>query len=136
MILPRIWRPLSPLARLTMTNKYSRGRVSAGTSWPQRSVTRLQPGRAKENITSNQLQDEPSCCWGSETRRSQNAAGRQLRSAEGERKGEVVLVRMQKGTTGDEGDQAGVLDVGSGDVWPWSEEVSCAAPSCKKVTPG
>lgn len=47
-----------------------------------------------------------------------------------------MLVGMQKGTTGDEGDQAGVLDVGSGDVWPWREEVSCAAPSCKKVTPG
>lgn len=48
----------------------------------------------------------------------------------------LLAVRMQRGTTGDEGDQAGALDVGSGDVWPWSEEVSCAAPSCKKVTPG
>lgn len=63
------------------------------------------------------------------------ARPRRVRRRESGR-GEVVLVRMQKGTTGDEGDQAGVLDVGSGDVWPWSEEVSCAAPSCKKVTPG
>lgn len=58
----------------------------------------------------------------------------------GGRKEEVVVVGVgvgvQKGTTGDRGDQAGVLDVGSGDVWPRPEEVSYATPSCKKVTPG
>ncbi|KAK9529400.1 hypothetical protein VZT92_013494 [Zoarces viviparus] len=42
----------------------------------------------------------------------------------------------QKGNTGDGGDQAEVLDEGSGDVWPRPEEVSYATPSCEKVTPG
>lgn len=97
------------------------------------------PGTANQNRASNQLRDEPSCCWGSETRRSQSDRGGVETASRGGRAeggGGGLLVRMQKGTRGDEGDQAGVLDVGSGDVWPWCEEVSCAAPSCKEVTPG
>lgn len=57
--------------------KCFRRRVSAGPGWPQRSLTRLQPHRAKQNITSNQLRGEPSCCRGSgEAGRSETAAGR------------------------------------------------------------
>lgn len=56
-------------------------------------------------------------------------------SSGGRKEGEVA-VGVQRGTTGDGRDQAGVLDVGSGDVWPKPEEVSYATPSCKKVTPG
>lgn len=48
----------------------------------------------------------------------------------------AAAVGVQKGNTGDGRDQAGVLDEGSGDVWPRPEEVSYATPSCEKVTPG
>lgn len=48
----------------------------------------------------------------------------------------AAAVGLQKGNTGDGRDQAGVLDKGSGDVWPRPEEVSYATPSCEKVTPG
>ena len=48
----------------------------------------------------------------------------------------AVAVGVQKGNTGDGRDQAGVLDEGSGDVWPRPEEVSYATPSCEKVTQG
>lgn len=45
------------------------------------------------------------------------------------------MERAQKGTGGIEG-IGGVLNAGSGDVWPRPEEVSYATPSCKKVIPG
>lgn len=48
----------------------------------------------------------------------------------------VAVEGVQKGNTGDGRDQAGVLDEGSGNVWPKPEEVSYATPSCEKVTPG
>lgn len=48
----------------------------------------------------------------------------------------AAAVGVQKGNTGDGGDQPGVLDEGSDDVWPMPEEVSYAIHSCEKVTPG
>ncbi len=54
----------------------------------------------------------------------------------GERKKVAVAVGVLKGNSGDGRDQAGVLDEGSGDVWPRPEEVSYATPSREKVTLG
>ena len=45
-------------------------------------------------------------------------------------------LECRKGIQRDGRDQTGVLDEGSGDVWPRPEEVSYATPSCEKVTPG
>lgn len=45
----------------------------------------------------------------------------------------AVVVGVQRGTTGDERDQAGVLDVGSRNVWPRPEEVPYVTPLCKRV---
>lgn len=48
----------------------------------------------------------------------------------------AAAVGVQRGNSGDGGDQTGVLDEGSGDVWPRPEEVSYATPSREKVTLG
>lgn len=58
------------------------------------------------------------------------------RGEKGRGGGKVAAVGVQKGNTGDGRDQAGVLDEGSGNVWPRPEEVSYVTPSCEKVTPG
>lgn len=48
----------------------------------------------------------------------------------------VQRMGREKGNTGDGRGQPGVLDEGSGEVWPRPEEVSYAAPSCEKITQG
>lgn len=85
----------APLESTCETKDDFRRRVSAGTSRPHQA-------RAKQNTTSNQLRGEASCCRGSETGRGEELGGGGdcLKGRAGGRGGGVVLVRMQKGTTG------------------------------------